>query len=208
MRRDSPFGGQNGRGRRRSNGSGEPQLTAVVAGPGAAGNGVGVEHGRRWPSGARRRWGFGTRLAARSGSTGGWCSRASTAAVESRREATSSPETSSRRRPKHWPVEDGARGSGRSSGRVQWARAEVLSTVRWSGASSASRGHGGEHHRGDELGHDGGSSYGARREARGEGGKGAGLTVLLQMCSSVLEEGSVRRNRRRSSSEKRRKTAT
>ena len=35
---------------------------------------------------------------------------------------------------------------------MQWARAEVLSTAGWSAASSAGRGHGGEHHRGDELG--------------------------------------------------------
>ena len=64
---------------------------------------------------------------------------------------------------------------------MQWVQAEVVSTTGWSAASSTSRGHDGEQHRGDELGHDGEEQLqGGAEEMRGERGKESELTGKAQ----------------------------
>ena len=103
--------------------------------------------------------------------------------------------------------EQGATGHGESSRRARWATRNPRSTMRRSAACEGDHGHGAELVGGEVLR----ASYGNGATGVGklgrERGKKRRLTVLLQMCSSVLEKGSVWRNRRRSSSEKRRKMA-
>ena len=104
--------------------------------------------------------------------------------------------------------EQGAAGHGESSKRARWATRNPRSTMWRSAAGEGDHGHGAELVGGEVLR----ASYGNGATGVGklgrERGKKRRLTVLLHLCSSMLEEGSVRRNRRRSSSEKRRKTAT